>query len=365
VRRALFFPRASCQDHRVLTPDSDHAPMTPTHLGPVRLALVTDAWLPQVNGVTTTLGRCVDEIRAMGDTVEVIHPGLFRTVPCPRYPEIRLAAMPVPGVGRRLRAFQPNAIHIATEGPLGMAARRFCRRRKRSFTTSYHTKFPEYLRVYAKLPTRIGYGIMRWFHRPARHTLVPTRTVNAELEAQGFEHVVTWTRGVDAELFTPDDTDFYGLPRPVFLYAGRVAAEKNIAAFLDLELPGSKVVVGDGPARAELEPRYPDVHWAGFKFGEELAQHYAGADVFVFPSRTDTFGVVMLEANAAGLPVAAYPVAGPLDVIHEGRNGVLREDLRDACLAALELDPADSRAHALTMTWTRCAQLLRDHLAVF
>lgn len=331
----------------------------------VRLALITDAWLPQVNGVTTTLGRCVDELRGFGDTVEVIHPGLFRTVPCPRYPEIRLAAAPFPGAGRRLRAFGPSAIHIATEGPLGFAARRFCRRQRLPFTTSYHTKFPEYLNVYASIPTTLGYRVMRWFHRPARHTLVPTRTVHDELEARGFEHVVTWTRGVDAELFTPSDEDFYPLPRPIFLYAGRVAAEKNIEAFLELDLPGSKVVVGDGPARQELQPRFPDVHWAGFRFGEDLARHYAGADVFVFPSRTDTFGVVMLEANAAGLPVAAYPVAGPLDVVQEGRNGALREDLRDACLAALDLDPAASREFALTMSWARCAAVLRDHLAVF
>lgn len=329
-----------------------------------RLCLVTDAWLPQVNGVTTTLSRCVEELEVLGTTVAVISPQLFRTVPCPRYPEIRLALTGARGVWRHLEAARPDAVHIATEGPLGLAARRWCRRRRRPFTTSFHTRFPEYLRVYTGLPESLGYRLLRWFHGPAAATLVPTDSVRRVLEARGFSGVVTWARGVDTELFQPRAEPFFpGLERPVFLSVGRVAPEKNIEAFLGLELPGSKVVVGDGPAREALQRRYPEVHWAGYRFGEELARHYAGADVFVFPSRTDTYGIVMLEANACGLPVAAYPVTGPVDVVQPGRTGVLDEDLRVACLAALELDPRECVAWARSQSWRRVAELLADHLA--
>jgi glycosyltransferase involved in cell wall biosynthesis len=329
----------------------------------LRIALVTDAWLPQINGVTTTLSRCRDELERRGHRVEVISPELFRTVPCPRYPHIRLAV----GAGRRVRRMlasgRPDAVHIATEGPLGIAARRFCGRRGLPFTTAFHTRFADYLEVYAGIPARLTYGLQRWFHGRAERTLVPTPSLKEELEGRGFEHLVEWVRGVDTELFRPRDGDFYNLPRPVFLSVGRVAAEKNLAAFLETELPGSKVVVGDGPARAALERAHPEVHWAGFRVGEDLARHYAGADVFVFHSRTDTFGVVMLEANASGLPIAAYPVTGPVDVVRHGVTGILDEDLGAACRRALNLDRAACRRHAESMSWERCARILLDNLA--
>jgi glycosyltransferase involved in cell wall biosynthesis len=325
---------------------------------------VTDAWLPQVNGVTTTLSRCRQEIEDHGHEVRVITPDLFKTVPCPRYPEIRLALWSWREVHRMLRERQPAAIHIATEGPLGLAARSFCRRNGLPFTTSFHTKFPDYVRAYVGVPKRLTYRAVRWFHGAAERTLVPTPSIQNELEDHGFSNIVCWTRGVDTALFRPRDEPFYELPKPVYLYAGRVAVEKNLAAFLELELPGSKVVVGDGPARERLERRHPDVHWAGFRFGEDLAQHYAGADVFVFPSLTDTFGVVMLEANACGLPIAAYPVPGPADVVRNGTTGILDEDLGAACRRALDISPSSCRQWALHHSWERCARMLFENLAV-
>lgn len=328
----------------------------------MQISLVTDAWFPQINGVTTTLDRCRSEIEARGHAVHVISPDLFTTIPCPRYPDIRLALWPS-SVSRLLDAQRPDAIHIATEGPLGITARRYCGRRRLPFTTAFHTKFPEYLRVYAGIPESFTYRLVRWFHGRAHRTLVPTPTLKAELEGRGFSNLVDWIRGVDTELFRPRDGDFYGLPRPVFISVGRVAPEKNLRAFLDLDLPGSKVVVGDGPARAALEREYPDVHWAGMRLGEELARHYAGADVFVFPSLTDTFGVVMLEANASGLPVAAHPVTGPIDVVIDGVTGVLDHDLRAACLGALEIDRAGCRRHAETLSWGRCAEIMLENFA--
>jgi glycosyltransferase involved in cell wall biosynthesis len=260
---------------------------------------------------------------------------------------------------------RPQAVHIATEGPLGLAGRRYCRRRGLPFTTSLHTKFPEYLKVYAGIPESLTYRLMRWFHGGAERTLVPTRSVQEELEGRGFDNTVLWMRAVDTDLFRPRSGDFYELEKPIFLYVGRVAAEKNIEAFLEVELSGSKVVVGDGPAKPDLERRFPEVYWAGFRFGEDLAQHYAGADVMVFPSRTDTFGVVMLEANACGVPVAAFPVTGPIDVVQQGTTGVLHDDLERACLEALEVDRASCRAFAEQMSWQRCAEMLFANLAAF
>jgi glycosyltransferase involved in cell wall biosynthesis len=324
---------------------------------------VTDAWLPQVNGVTTTLSRCRQEIEDHGCVVRVVSPDLFKTVPCPRYPEIRLAPWSWRGVHRILGEHRPDAVHIATEGPLGLAARNYCRRNRLPFTTSFHTKFPDYVRAYIGVPKALTYRAVRWFHGAARRTLVPTPSVQNELQAHGFTNTVCWTRGVDTKLFRPRNKPFYDLPAPVFLYAGRVAVEKNLEAFLGLELPGSKVVVGDGPARPTLEKRYPDVHWAGFRFGDDLARHYAGADVFVFPSHTDTFGVVMLEANACGLPIAAFPVPGPADVVRDGTTGILDDDLGAACLRALDVKPSDCRQWALEHSWERCARMLYDNLA--
>lgn len=331
----------------------------------MRIALVTDAWLPQVNGVTTTLSRCVHEIESLGHTVNVISPDLFRNVPCPRYPHIRLALAPRFKLRRMLSELEPQAVHIATEGPLGLAAHGWCRAHRHPFTTAFHTRFPEYLRAYARIPPGWTYAALRWFHGRAERTLVPTQSMQDELRERGFHEVVLWSRGVDTELFRPEGADFYGLPRPIFLYCGRVAVEKNIEAFLAAELPGSKVVVGDGPAREQLERRFPGVYWAGFRHGEDLARHYAGADVFVFPSRTDTFGVVMLEANACGLPVAAYPVTGPVDVVIDGVTGVLREDLGAACRKALTINRQICREHAESLSWSACAQQLFDNLAVF
>lgn len=333
---------------------------------PDRIALVTDAWHPQVNGVVRTWSRVVDELRAGGAEVEVIHPGLFRSVPAPRYPEIRLALWPGPGVRRRLRAFEPTHVHVATEGPVGLAGRRACLRRGWAFTSSYHTKYPQYLWAYFGIPPRLTMAFVRRFHNAAAETLCPTKGVVDELKAAGFTRVRAWSRGVETHVFRPDagptPEAMAGLERPIFLNVGRVAKEKNLAAFLSLELPGSKVVVGDGPARRGFEKKHPDVHFAGVQKGEDLARHYAAADVFVFPSLTDTYGVVMIEANAAGLPVAAFPVTGPVDVVVEGVTGCLNQDLRAACLAALQLNPADARAHAEANSWERCADMVRETL---
>jgi glycosyltransferase involved in cell wall biosynthesis len=329
----------------------------------LRLLIVSDAWTPQVNGVVRTLATVAARLEALGDRVEVIGPDRFRTLPMPGYPEIRLALRP----GRALRgmvdAWRPTAVHIATEGPLGMAMRALCLARRWPFTTSFHTKFPEYLQARTGLPPGLAWAWLRRFHEAGNGTFAATPSLRAELAARGFTRVRPWTRGVDLGQFTPAPREAWaGLPRPVFLYAGRVAVEKNIAAFLALDLPGSKVVVGDGPQRAALERRFPAVHFAGWKQGAELARCYAGADAFVFPSRTDTFGLVILEAMACGTPVAAYPVTGPLDVIPGSGAGALDADLRRAALAALGCDRAAARRHAERYSWEACAAGFRRQL---
>jgi glycosyltransferase involved in cell wall biosynthesis len=262
-----------------------------------------------------------------------------------------------------LEEFAPDAIHIATEGTLGAAARKWCLRRSFPFTTSYHTQFPEYVRARVPIPLSLSYAHLRRFHSAAARTMVATPGMQRLLESRGFENIVRWTRGVDVSLFRPRDKRFLELPRPIAMYVGRVAVEKNIEAFLQLDLPGTKVIVGDGPARVELEARYPLAKFVGFKFGEDLASHVAAADVFVFPSRTDTFGLVLLEAMACGVPVAAYPVTGPIDVVTQGVTGVLNEDLRAAVLAALHLDPNQCRAFALANTWDTATRQFLSHLA--
>ena len=330
----------------------------------MRLALVTDAWLPQVNGVVRTLGHTIREVEAAGHGVTVISPAEFRTVPCPTYPEIRLALFAGREVRRRLEALEPDAVHVATEGPLGLAARNWCVRRRRPFTTAYHTQFPEYVRARAPIPLRVGYAAVRWYHGRATRTLVTTPSMQRQLEARGFRNLHLWGRGVDTELFRPRDKGFLDLPRPIWLYFGRVAVEKGIEDFLGLDLPGSKLVVGDGPEAASLKRRYPGAVFAGYRHGEDLAAHIAASDVFVFPSRTDTFGLVLLEAMACGVPVAAYPVTGPVDVIVDGVNGVLGEDLRQAALAAVAIDPAVCRAHALAHSWEACTRQFLAALAV-
>jgi glycosyltransferase involved in cell wall biosynthesis len=329
----------------------------------MKLALVTDAWHPQTNGVVRTLATTVQHLRAQGVEVRVFSPEGHRTVPCPGYPEIRLALLPGRALRRQLDEFAPDAIHISTEGPLGLAARGWCRRRGRDFTTAYHTQFPEYVRARAPVPLDLGYAVVRWFHSGARRTLVATDSMQRLLERRGFRNVTRWSRGVDADLFRPRDKAFLDLPRPIWLYVGRVAVEKGIERFLELDLPGSKLVVGDGPARAELQRAWPHAHFVGFRHGDDLASHVAASDVFVFPSRTDTFGLVLLEAMACGVPVAAYPVTGPIDVVQDGVSGCLDEDLRSAALRCLRLDPADCRRRALEFSWEACTRQFRAALA--
>jgi glycosyltransferase involved in cell wall biosynthesis len=277
----------------------------------MKIALISDAWSPQINGVVTTLQTTCERLRGKGHSVETITPDQFRTWPCPSYPEIRLAFGCGPKLRARLDDFQPDAIHIATEAPLGLAARAYCKRRNLPFTTSFHTRFAEYVQMRTGLPLSWGYAFLRWFHNGGERMMTATPGLVEELKSRGFKNPVLWARGVDTELFRPRDRDFLDVPRPVLLYTGRVAVEKNIEAFLRLKTPGTKVVVGDGPQREELERKYPAVRFVGYKHGEELARHMAAADVFVFPSLTDTFGLVMLEALACGVPVAAFPVQGP------------------------------------------------------
>jgi 1,2-diacylglycerol 3-alpha-glucosyltransferase/glucuronosyltransferase len=328
----------------------------------VKILIVTDAWRPQVNGVVRTLTKVIGELQRLGYEVLVIHPGQFRTIPAPSYPEIRLTLWP----GRRLRAladaFEPDAVHLATEGPLGWAGRRYCLRRGYPFTTSYTTRFPEYLHARWRLPLAWSYGVLRRFHNASAGILVATETIRAALTARGFRPIKPWTRGVDTDYFRPQDKSWLKLPRPVHLYVGRVAVEKGLGAFLELHLEGSKVIVGQGPQLDELKARYPDAHFAGYRENGELARYYAAADVFVFPSRTDTFGLVMLEALASGVTVAAFPVPGPLDVIGDAGVGVLDEDLGKAIAGALRMDPARCRAYAQRFSWRACADRLVGHL---
>ena len=330
----------------------------------MRILLATDAWSPQVNGVVRTWQQTIRELSAMGHEVEVLHPGLGRTIAAPRYNEIRLTLAPWRIVGRAMeRPF--DAIHIATEGPIGFEARRRCESKGIPYTTSYHTQFPEYLKQYFGLPRRITWRFMRWFHGGARAPLAPTQRVTDQLQAQGISRATTWCRGVDTTLFRPIASSlFRELPRPIHLYAGRVAREKNIGAFIEAELPGSKVVVGDGPERVRLERLRPEIVFAGYRFGDDLAAHYTAADVFVFPSRTDTFGIVMLEANACGLPVAAFPVTGPIDVVRDGVNGALDEDLAVAAARALQVPRESCVTHARSQSWRRVAEGLASHFAV-
>lgn len=328
---------------------------------------MSDAWLPQVNGVVRTLSTVAAELTAMGHTVEVIGPDRFRTLPCPTYPDIRLSLLPRRKLVRLIEAFAPDALHISTEGPLGMAARGWARRRRKPFTSAFHTRFPEYVHARIGLPTRPLYAWLRRFHGAGVGTMVATASLREDLIARGFRHVRAWSRGVDLELFKPEPREMWDLPRPVFLYVGRVSVEKNIRAFLDLDLPGSKVVVGGGPQAASLRRAYPAVHFTGPRHGEALARAYAGADVFVFPSRTDTFGLVILEALACGTPVAAYPVTGPLDVLAdaEGLIGALDEDLRAAAFLALRADRAACRLHAERYGWRASAEAFLSHLMPF
>ena len=336
----------------------------PPFPGLTRILIVSDAWMPQVNGVVRTLRTVTDEIRAMGVTVEVIGPDRFKTIPMPSYPEIRLAIRPAKLLARLIEEFAPDALHIATEGPLGMAARSYAKRHKFAFTTAFHTRFAEYLKARTGIPEFLTYIWLRRFHGAAAAVMVATQSLREELSSRGFKNVRPWSRGVDLNAFHPEPKEAWDLPRPIFAYVGRVAVEKNLKAFLRLDLPGSKLIVGDGPQRKSLERDFPKAHFAGARFGAELAAAYAGADVFVFPSRTDTFGLVVLEALASGLPVAAYPVTGPKDILGESPVpvGTLDVDLRKACIAALDIDRANCRPFAETYSWRACAERFMDNL---
>lgn len=335
----------------------------------MKILIVTDAWQPQVNGVVTTLVELVRQLQATGHEVVVVHPGQFRTRPCPGYAGIDLALFP----GRRLDALMDaaaaDAIHIATEGPLGWAARRYCLRKKLAFTTAFHTKFPEILQAALGIPLAWGYALFRRFHRPSSGVMVPTQGVLEMLRLRGFQRLRSWTHGVDTRLFALADPAVgcavLGPPaRPVSLFVGRVSYEKNIEAFLRMDVPGSKVVCGVGPLESGLRQRYPNVHWLGVLPRQELARVYAAADVFVFPSRNETFGLVMLEAMACGVPVAAYPVDGPLQVLGDSGAGALRQDLSEAWHEAIKVKRFEARERALQFGWGRAAELFVSHLSV-
>lgn len=329
----------------------------------MRILILSDAWFPQLNGVVRTLSSIRDQLRSMGHEVEVIGPGNFKTLPCPTYPEIRLALTSSRALGRRIAAFGPDAVHIATEGPLGWCARRWLRRRGLPFTTSFHTMFPSYLKLRCGLPEGWSFALLRAFHNAATRTMYSTESLRALLASQGFRRLAQWMRGVDTDLFRPVPPAPLDLPRPVLMYVGRLAVEKNLEAFLALDAPGTKVLVGDGPQRKALQARFPDALFLGARYGEELAAHYCAADLMVFPSKTDTLGLVMLEATACGVPVAAFPVPGPKDVIGDSGAGVLDEDLGAAIEAALGIDPEHCRAHALRHSWEASAQQFLSNLA--
>lgn len=327
----------------------------------MKILIATDAWHPQVNGVVRTLNMVTDAAKSLNVDVAFLTPQSFKTISLPSYADIHLA-LPWPSkVAEIIEQAAPDYIHIATEGPIGILARRYCVKNKVPFTTSFHTRFPEYVSARFPIPESWVWAALRYFHGASDAVMAATPTLAAELRERGFRNVVLWSRGVDAKLFHPRDFDL-GLPRPVFLSVGRVAVEKNLEAFLGLDLPGTKVVIGDGPAKAELERQYPHAVFLGKMQGEQLAQAYSAADVFVFPSRTDTFGLVLLEALASGVPVAAYPVIGPLDVIGEMPVGVLSEDLQAACLAALKTSREDCRVFAIEHSWEACARVFVDNV---
>ena len=317
----------------------------------VKILIATDAWLPQTNGVVSTLRHTVAALEAQQHLVELITPAQFRTLPCPSYPEIRLSLFPGSAVQQSIERFDPDAIHIATEGPIGVATRRLCVARGMPFTTSYHTQFPEYVRSRMPVPLNWSYAAMRRFHGAAARCMVSTASMQERLEARGFRRLVRWQRGVDTALFHPRPKNFLTLARPIAMYVGRLATEKNVDAFLKMAWRGTKVVVGDGPDRARLQLRYPDAAFRGFRYGEDLARHLASADVMVFPSITDTFGLVNLEAMACGVPVAAFPVPGPIDVVEDGVTGALDWDLAAAARRAVKLAPEACRARAESSDW--------------
>ena len=327
----------------------------------MRILVATDAWHPQVNGVVRTLTNMAEAARAFGVEISFLTPQSFRTFAMPSYPDLRLA-LPYPAkIARLIAEARPDSIHIATEGPIGLLVRRYCRKNQLPFTTSFHTRFPEYISARLPIPEAWIWTALRAFHGPSQAVMAATPALAGELRARGFRNVVLWPRGVDASQFHPRPADL-GLPRPVFLCVGRVAVEKNLEAFLDLDLPGTKVIIGDGPARAALTRKYPHAVFLGARQGKELAEAYAAADVFVFPSKTDTFGLVLLEALASGLPVAAFPVTGPRDVIGNEPVGALNDDLRIACLTAVTISPQACLAFAARHTWEASARVFVENI---
>ena len=328
----------------------------------MNILVATDAWEPQVNGVVRTLKSLANAVRKFDSAITFLTPDGFPSVEVPTYPGLRCALPQPREVAQRIERVAPDAIHIATEGPIGAVVRHYCVKRGLPFTTSYTTRFPEYIAARVPIPEALSYAVLRYFHAAARVTMVSTPSLMAELAGRGFKNLGMWTRGVDTDLFRPERAIDLGLPRPIFATVGRVAVEKNLAAFLALDLPGSKVVIGTGPEEAELRRRFPEAVFLGALKDERLAAHLAMADVFVFPSLTDTFGVVQLEALACGVPVAAYPVTGPRDVIGENPIGVLNEDLRVACLEALNISRTACRAYALTRSWETSAKQFMTHL---
>ena len=334
----------------------------------MRIMMVTDAWEPQVNGVVRTLKRTIKECTELGHEFEIVSPSDgFRTLPLITYPEIRLALFAKGKVEERFLSYEPDAVHIVTEGPLGWAMRDICLKHKMPYTTSYHTRFPEYVSARFPIPLSWGYAYVKEFHKYSGRVMVTTQSMIDELTSHGFKNIAQWSRGVDTELFDPsrrrDDFEPYkDLERPIWLNVGRVAVEKSLDEFLDLDIPGTKVIVGDGPQREELIERYPNAVFPGTRFNEELADYFANADIFVFPSKTDTFGLVNLEAMAAGIPVAAYPVAGPKDIIKGSNAGVVDEDLRTACMACLDIDKDAPRKYAEQFSWRRCGEEFIENL---
>ncbi len=329
----------------------------------MRILIATDAWHPQVNGVVRTLTSLARSASGLGAEISFLTPDGFPSLAVPTYPGLRVALPNRREIAARIAAAAPDAIHIATEGPIGWAVRAYCRRRKLAFTTSYTTRFPEYIAVRSIIPSWLSYAVLRHFHAAAAMTMVATASLRQELSARGFGKLGTWGRGVDTDLFKPDDAIVLDLPRPVFMTMGRVAVEKNLEAFLCLDLPGTKVVIGDGPQKSELERRYPEVRFLGEKTGKDLTAHLAAADVFVFPSLTDTFGVVQLEALACGTPVAAFPVTGPLDVIADHPVGALDTDLHSACMRALGISRDLCRSFALERSWESSARQFIGNLS--
>jgi len=328
----------------------------------MRILIATDAWRPQINGVVRTYENLKTALEESGHQVTVLSPSDFMTLPCPGYREIRLALPNMTVIAEHVLRNGIDHVHIATEGPIGWATRAICLRHGVRFTTSFHTRFPEYLETYIGLPASISYHVQRRFHRRSIGTFVATPSLKSELERRGFKRLMLWARGVDTTLFQPHQSAAKTPCGPTFLYVGRVSPEKNIKAFLDLDLPGRKVVVGDGPLLPLLRSQHPNVDFKGAKTGAALAAEYAIADVFVFPSRTDTFGLVMLEAMASGLPIAAYPVMGPIDIVTPGLTGILSEDLRAAALQALELDRATIRAEAMNFDWSSVGEIFVDNV---